>query len=153
MSLRVRRATVEDLEKLVEFTIAEAADAEGSEIGGNVREGVLKALQDNAYATYWVMEDAGAVIGNVSVFREWSDWNAGHYWWIQSMFIEPNSRGRGLIRLMLEEVRKEAASAKALELRLYVHRENSAAIRAYQKNGFSPSDYEIMTMRIDSPTA
>ncbi|WP_205954345.1 hypothetical protein [Pseudoxanthomonas winnipegensis] len=52
MSLRVRRATVEDLEKLVEFTIAEAADAEGSEIGGNVREGVLKALQDNAYATY-----------------------------------------------------------------------------------------------------
>lgn len=42
---------------------------------------------------------------------------------------------------------------KALELRLYVHRENSAAIRAYQKNGFSPSDYEIMTMRTDSPTA
>lgn len=69
------------------------------------------------------------------------------------MFIEPNSRGRGLIRRMLEEVRKEAVSAKALELRLYVHRENSAAIRAYQKNGFSPSDYEIMTMRIGSPTA
>lgn len=92
--------------KLAEFHDAEAADAEGSEIGGNVREGVLKALQDNAYATYWVMEDAGAVIGNVSVFREWSDWNAGHYWWIQSMFIEPDSRGRGLIRLMLEEVRE-----------------------------------------------
>lgn len=69
------------------------------------------------------------------------------------MFIEPNSRGRGLIRLMRQEVRKEAVSAKALELRLYVHRENSAAIRAYQKNGFSPSDYEIMTMRIDGPTA
>ncbi|MCP1625975.1 GNAT family N-acetyltransferase [Pseudomonas nitroreducens] len=148
MSYSVRPATVSDLEKLVQFTIAEAVDAEGSEIGANVREGVLTALEDNSYATYWVLETAGVVIGNVSVVKEWSDWNAGHYWWIQSMFIEPDHRGKGLIKLLLDTVQQEATQAKALELRLYVHKENSAAISAYLKNGFGPSDYQIMTAKV-----
>lgn len=148
MSYSVRPATVSDLEKLVHFTIAEAVDAEGSDIGANVREGVLTALEDNNYATYWVLENGGVVVGNVSVVKEWSDWNAGYYWWIQSMFIEPAHRGKGLIRLLLETVQREAANANALELRLYVHKDNSAAISAYLKNGFGPSDYQIMTMRV-----
>lgn len=153
MSLSVRRATLDDLDTLVQFTIHEAVDAEGSEIGTNVREGVLRALEDNSYATYWVLEHTGVVVGNVSVVKEWSDWNAGYYWWIQSMFIAPDHRGKGLINRLLEAVREEAARAKALELRLYVHKDNSAAVRAYAKNGFSPSDYEIMTMKVDVQSA
>ncbi|WP_233840440.1 GNAT family N-acetyltransferase [Dyella sp. 2HG41-7] len=148
MSYSVRLATVSDTETLVRFTIAEAGDAEGAEIGANVRVGVLTALEDNAYATYWVLEDDGVVVGSVSVVKEWSDWNAGYYWWIQSMFIEPAHRGKGLIKLLLETVRRVAADANALELRLYVHKDNSAAIRAYMKNGFGPSDYQIMTMKV-----
>lgn len=151
MSYTVRPATVSDLEKLVQFTIAEAVDAEGSEIGANVREGVLSALEDNSFATYWVMEFDGGVVGNVSVVKEWSDWNAGYYWWIQSMFIEPEHRGKGLIKLLLETVQREAAKAQALELRLYVHKDNSSAISAYLKNGFGPSDYQIMTAKVADP--
>ncbi|HEP8424917.1 TPA: GNAT family N-acetyltransferase [Pseudomonas aeruginosa] len=148
MSYSVRPAAVSDLEKLVQFTIAEAVDAEGSEIGSSVREGVLTALKDNSYATYWVLESDGEVIGNVSIVKEWSDWNAGFYWWIQSMFIQPAYRGKGLIKLLLETVQREAMRANALELRLYVHKGNSAAISAYLKNGFDPSDYQIMTMAV-----
>ena len=109
---------------------------------------MLTALDDNNYATYWVLENGGVVVGNVSVVKEWSDWNAGYYWWIQSMFIEPAHRGKGLVRLLLETVQREAAKANALELRLYVHKDNSAAISAYLKNGFCPSDYQIMTMTV-----
>jgi GNAT superfamily N-acetyltransferase len=148
MSYSVRPATVSDLEMLVHFTIAEAVDAEGSDIGANVRKSVLTALEDNNHATYWVLENGGVVVGNVSVVKEWSDWNAGYYWWIQSMFIEPTHRGMGLIRLLLETVQREAANTNALELRLYVHKDNSAAISAYLKNGFGPSDYQIMTMTV-----
>lgn len=34
---------------------------------------------------------------------------------------------------------------KGLELRLYVHKDNRTAIKAYQNAHFSKSDYEIMT--------
>ena len=151
MTYSVRPATVSDLDKLVQFTIAEAVDAEGSEIGANVREGVLTALEDNSFATYWVLECAGEVIGNVSVVKEWSDLNAGYYWWIQSMYIEPGHRGKGLIKLLIGAVQEQAGKARALELRLYVHKDNSAAIRAYRKNGFGSSDYQIMTMEVAAP--
>lgn len=150
MSYSVRPATVRDLEDLVRFTIAEAVAAEDADISANVREGVLSALEDNAYATYWVLECAGVVIGSVSVVKEWSDWNARYYWWIQSMFIEANYRGKGLIKRLLEAVQQEAKNANALQLRLYVHKDNASAIRAYRKNGFHSSDYQIMTMDIEN---
>lgn len=51
MTYTVRPATLDDLDTLVRFTIAEAADAEGSSLGANVRQGVLKALEDNSLAT------------------------------------------------------------------------------------------------------
>ncbi|MDR0213962.1 MAG: GNAT family N-acetyltransferase [Comamonas sp.] len=148
MTHTVRPATIDDLDLFVQFTISEAIDAEGSEIGAKVREGVLTALEDNSYATYWVLETEGVVIGNVSVVKEWSDWRAGYYWWIQSMFIEPGSRGKGLVKLLLDAIQREASAAGALELRLYVHKNNSGAISAYLKNGYSPSDYQIMTMPV-----
>lgn len=67
------------------------------------------------------------------------------------MFIAQEHRGKRLIRHLLEAVHKAAADSNALELRLYVHKDNSPAISAYLKNGFALSDYQIMTTKIADP--
>ncbi len=146
----VRRATHSDLERLVSFAIAEAREAEkkarSSEL---IREGVRVGLEDDSIAMYWVLEKEGSeVIGNVSVVKEWSNWNAGYYWWIQSMFLHPKYRGKGLLDRLIEAVKKAAKQKGAMELRLYVHNRNERAIKAYRKSGFSDTDYRIMTMPI-----
>ena len=147
MDCLVRRATIADLERLVGFTAAEATEAEGINMSeAKIRQGVLTALKDEAVAMYWVLEDGRDVIGQVSVVREWSDWNAGYYWWIQSMYLEPQHRGKGLMKLLLRAVQDSAREHRALELRLYVHKGNAPAIKAYLKAGFTESDYRIMAM-------
>lgn len=145
----VREAVPADLERLAAFAAAEAAESERSTFPvAVVRRGVAAGLEDSALARYWVLVDgAGEVVGNISVVREWSDWRAGYYWWIQSLYLQPPYRGKGLLGLLLERVRDEAAAAGALELRLYVHKENERAIRAYRREGFVELPYQIMALK------
>jgi RimJ/RimL family protein N-acetyltransferase len=98
-------------------------------------------------ANYWVIVDQrDNPVGSVSVIKEWSDWNAGYFWWIQGMYLLPAYRGKGLMKSMIDEVESEMKKSGGLELRLYVHTENHAAIRAYEKAKFIDSKYRIMVL-------
>jgi GNAT superfamily N-acetyltransferase len=150
MAFDIRRATSADIESLVSFAIAEAREAEGATKDMNrVHQGIRTALEDDAIAMYWVLEksDSG-LIGSVSIMREWSDWNSGYYWWIQNMYILPAFRGKGLMERLIQALKDAARQEGALELRLYVHKNNAQAVIAYQKAGFFDSDYRIMTMSL-----
>lgn len=147
--MKVRKAALEDLPILVEFTSEEAREAEGSARAfHHLEEGVRKALEDEAKAMYWLLfDDSGTAIGSISALREWSDWNAGYYWWIQSVYIVPAQRGKGCFDLLLNAVVEEMEEKGGLELRLYVHRDNERAIGAYRKSAFATLPYEIMVLK------
>lgn len=146
MEFRVRRAEHTDLDALVAFTLAEAEAAESIALDSNaVRRGVRAGLENPATSSYWVIEGPdGPPVGSISVVREWSDWRAADYWWIQSVFVTPAFRGRGLMKRLLATVATEAREQGALELRLYVHRGNENAVRAYERAGFSAAPYLVM---------
>lgn len=144
--VRVRRAELKDLKHLVEFTSEEAREAEGSvKIPETLEKGIRTALEDSTIAIYWVLvDDTDTPVGSISALREWSDWNAGYYWWIQSMYLTPPFRGKGCMAPLLDAVKAEVKRQNGLELRLYVHEENKGAIRAYEKASFKHSAYKIM---------
>ena len=150
MTTHIRKATSADLKSLVSFAVAEAKEAEGvKKDSKRVRQGVTTALNDASIAMYWVLEkNSTGVIGSVSIVKEWSDWNSGYYWWIQNMYILPEFRGKGLMEQLMQALKDAARNEGALELRLYVHKNNAQAISAYQKVGFFDADYRIMTMSL-----
>jgi len=145
----VRTALLEDLPQLVEFVTEEAREAEGGfKVFEHVEEGIRKALEDDSLAMYWLLlDDSGEAIGSISALTEWSDWNAGFYWWIQSIYIVPAQRGKGHLALLLNAVQREMHNQGGLELRLYVHEDNRRAIKAYQKAAFARSPYQIMVLK------
>lgn len=149
-SYRTRRATIDDLPHILNFIAQEAEESEGRVADlSKLQTGISTALNNESIAMYWVLiNHDGQPVGCISVIKEWSDWNAGYYWWIQSLFITPAHRGNGLLKVMLDTVTAEAKSASCLEIRLYVHRDNTVAVRAYKKANFQPSDYQIMTMEL-----
>ena len=150
MKYNVRNANLNDLENLVEFIVAEANEAEGiHKASDKILNGIKAGLENPSIARYWVLENEDQdLVGSVSVVKEWSDWNCGFYWWIQSMFILPAYRGMKLMEALLKEVQSAAQNESAIELRLYVHKDNTLAIKAYQKAGFSNADYNMMIRSI-----
>ncbi len=152
-AMKVRRATLSDLPLLVEFVAEEAREAEGiNKDLGTLEKGIRTALEDDSIAIYWVLVDEQDLpVGSVSAVREWSDWNAGYYWWIQSIYLSPGQRGKRRMSLLLDAVKSEMDRQQGLELRLYVHEENRRALKAYQKADFVRLPYQILVLRTGKP--
>ena len=145
--MRVRPALISDLPTIVDFISEEAIEAAGrTRDRATLERGIGTALIDNSVARYWLLvDDADKACGCTSVVKEWSDWNAGFYWWVQSMYIAPAYRGQGYLDVLIETVADAARGERCLELRLYVHNQNKSAIRAYEKVGFTNSPYVMMS--------
>lgn len=52
------------------------------------------------------------------------------------MYVKPEHRGKGVNKMIIDELTKWAISQNITELRLDVYQPNEAAIRAYEKCGF-----------------
>jgi len=146
----VRAAGTEDLDRLVAANLALASETEGRELEETtVRRGVLRVLQDPVRGRYWIAEVDGRPVGSLLVTREWSDWRDGWFWWIQSVWVEPESRRKGVYAALHDNVRRRAAEAPDVAgLRLYVDRDNRVAESAYLKFGMVGSRYLLFEQTI-----
>ncbi len=142
----IRRAVPEDIEAIVTLTLEEAREAESLHLdAAAVRRGVEGAFREQPRAAYWVAESTeGHIVASTSIVTEWSNFHGGEYWWVQSLYIAPAHRGHGLVDRLLDRLWTEARAAGALDLRLYAHRANARALRAYERCGFTPAPYVIM---------
>ena len=152
MDLTIRRAQLKDLDKLTLFVQKEAKESEGLDIDPEtLRKGVEKALKDENIALYWVLVDKNdEPVGNISALREWSNFHAGFYWWIQSLYFVPEYRGKGYLSLLFDAVNTEIQKQGGIELRLMVHEKNKRAIKAYTKGGFTELPYKIMSKKLEA---
>jgi len=147
--LLVRRAEAADIPTIVRFVQEEAIEAEGRPLDPpRVDRGVRSAFERPGLASYWVLLAGGSIVGSASVVGEWSDWQAGTYWWLQSVYFLPEWRGQGLARILLRQIEEEARACRVLECRLYVHEANGRAIRAYGKAGFAVGPYRMLSKRL-----
>lgn len=146
MAHQIRSATPDDVDTLVAFTLREARDAEGVSLDpAAVRRGVARAIEDPRLARYWVAEAPdGSLAASASVTTEWSNFHGGHYWWVQSLFVEDAHRGRGLVDQLLDHLARQAAEDGALDLRLYAHQDNARARHVYERCAFSRAPYVLM---------
>ena len=131
-------AAAEHAEEIARFQVEMAMESEGLALDSErVRRGVDAVMADQAKGRYVVAQSDGRVVGCLMITREWSDWNCSWYWWIQSVYVAPSYRGRGIYRAMYHYVLSQAQSEGISQVRLYVDRENLAAQAVYQKLGMA----------------
>ena len=140
----VREADQLDVPTLVEYNLSLAYETENILLDKNVlRLGIKKALELND-CRYIVAELENKIVGQTMITSEWSDWRNGGIWWIQSVYVNPDYRKRGVFQNILnyiENLAKEIPEIKAL--RLYVMKENQIARRAYRSLGMNNSGYLV----------
>ncbi|MGQ0553654.1 MAG: GNAT family N-acetyltransferase [Planctomycetota bacterium] len=149
----VRAARPTDLRTLVAFNRAMALETEGRQLAlGVLRRGVERALRDPAKGRYLVAVLGRRVAGALLLTREWSDWRDGWFWWIQSVYVRPESRGRGLYSALHRAVLSQAAAAGDVRgTRLYVESGNHVARRAYRRLGMQCTSYRLYEALLSSP--
>ena len=144
--IRIRDATAADRETVAAHNSALARETEGRALDPDlVNRGVAALLEDPAKGRYWVAEAAGRVVGQIMITREWSDWRNGTMWWIQSVYVHPDFRRRGVFEALYRYVESRArADEEVCGLRLYVEKGNQRALDTYLALGMVDPGYQVM---------
>jgi ribosomal protein S18 acetylase RimI-like enzyme len=147
MPLTVRTATPADVPVIVDYNRRLARETEHKTLDpATVSAGVAAAIADpTTKGPYYLACDGTDVVGQLQVTLEWSDWRNGWFWWIQSVYVRADHRGRGVFRTLYQHVRSRAAAAgNVIGIRLYVELENTAAQATYSRLGMSLLPYKVL---------
>ncbi|MBC8231543.1 GNAT family N-acetyltransferase [bacterium] len=138
----IRRATLDDLPVIVDWNIRLARETENMRLDRDtITRGVRAALSDENKALYFVAEIDGQLVGMLMITYEWSDWRNGNIWWIQSLYVTPELRRRGVFHALYQHVHNLAQSNNVKGLRLYVEQTNTIAQTTYEHVGMTNSHY------------
>jgi len=143
--ITVRLAAPADAEFLVHGNASMALETEGLSLDvDRLRNGVHALFEKPDRGVYYVAEIGGKRAGQMMITYEWSDWRNGDFWWIQSVWVEKEYRGRGVFTAMYRFVENLARTTPGVSgLRLYVEHQNRRAQSTYQKVGMAKTVYEM----------
>ena len=141
--IRIRPAAASDAKALVDFAAAMALETEGKVLLRDViGTGVQHLLAHPGMGFYAMAECEGEVAGSLMVTTEWSDWRNGNFWWVQSVYVRPEFRRRGVYRQLYQYLQKRAAEDPMVcGFRLYVERDNTRAQATYRAAGMEQTHY------------
>jgi ribosomal protein S18 acetylase RimI-like enzyme len=145
-----RPATRSDIATIADFQVAMALETERLALDRvTVSAGVTGVFDQPERGHYYVAEESvsgesGAIVASLLITREWSDWRNGEVWWIQSVFVVPTARRRGIYTGLYCYVQSLIADNPAIRgLRLYVDQSNTAAQKTYTQLGMNGEHYRV----------
>ena len=143
--IKVRKATPEDKDVIATYNQAMALETEDKVLPDDIiSPGVERIFAEPDFGFYLIAETDKKIVGTLMITTEWSDWRNGLFWWIQSVYIDPDYRRQGAFRSLYEFVRHEARNTEGVcGLRLYVEKENLRAQATYHRMGMLETHYRL----------
>ena len=140
-----RDATPHDAATIIDFQLAMARETENVSLDRAIlTRGVHAVFDHPAHGRYFVAEEGGRVAGSLLITYEWSDWRNGVVWWIQSVYVRPEMRGRRIYAGLYDHVKSIASSDERVRgIRLYVDRRNTVAQEVYRRLGMNGDHYLV----------
>lgn len=141
--MKVRKATINEHQTIAEFQLAMAHETEGIELDkATVKKGVEAVLADETKGNYYVAEIKGELVSSLLTTFEWSDWRNGTILWIQSVYVKPEFRRKGVYRAMYAHIKKLVQNSDKLNgIRLYADKSNLPAQKTYETLGMNQDHY------------
>lgn len=145
MNLQIRRAAAGDAEIIARFNIAMARETEGKELDSRkIGPGVRAVIERPELGFYLVAESDDVTVGSLMCTYEWSDWRNGQFWWVQSVYVLPEHRRKGVYRALYARLKALARETGGVcGFRLYVERENTRAQETYRALGMRDASYLV----------
>lgn len=147
-TILIRPAGPGDIGTIADFNVALCLETEGRGLDpATVTEGVRRFVSEPARGRYFVAMIGAEVVGQTAHTFEWSDWRNGEIWWIQSVYVHPLHRGKGVFRALFAHIRELGGrDAECCGIRLYMERDNTTARQSYLSLGFRQTGYEVLEL-------
>jgi len=143
--IEYREAVPDDAGSIVDFQVAMARETEDVELDREtLSRGVAAVFANNSLGRYFVATEEDDVIASLLITYEWSDWRAGTVWWIQSVYVVPSFRRRGVYAGLYNHVKTMVEGDAGIRgIRLYVDERNKDAQQVYARLGMNGEHYRV----------
>lgn len=147
-TLIIRKATMNDLEELYRFEqgVIEAERPYDPTLKTEfIHYYDLKEMISAPHIELLVAEIGNKIIasGYARIEKAKTYLKYTHHAYLGFMYVHPEYRGKGINKKIIEGLKSWAFSQNVKELRLEVYFDNSSAIKAYEKIGFSKHMIEM----------
>ncbi|MCF8332735.1 MAG: GNAT family N-acetyltransferase [Bacteroidales bacterium] len=145
MKVVVEQARKRHIARIVDFQIAMAQETEEVDLDRETAtKGVSAVFDDLSKGQYLVALENQQLIGTTLLTPEWSDWRNGYVYWIQSVYVLPEYRGKRVFATIYEHIKRLVMQHESLiGLRLYVDKTNEKAQKVYEKLGMNGEHYKL----------
>ncbi len=145
MDLTIRQTSLSDIESIVSFNRAMALETEKKHLNEEIASsGVRRLMAQAQYGFYLIAEVENKPVGQLMITYEWTDWRDGLFWWIQSVYVMPEYRGKGIYKALYDYILRESRKDPDVKgIRLYVDQSNHSAKVVYEKLGMSKAHYDM----------
>ena len=151
---RIRHGGPQDISAIASFNIRMAKETEDLALDPDTITAGVRAMVEHPGRGFYLVAETGPagktrIVASLMVTMEWSDWRNGMFWWIQSVYVMPDHRRRGLYRSLYNRVKELAAGEKGVcGFRLYVEKDNQAAKSTYLALGMSETAYRMYEQEV-----
>jgi ribosomal protein S18 acetylase RimI-like enzyme len=144
--ITIRQGLRTDAETIARYNVALAKETEHFDLDPErTLRGVHGMFDDPSRGFYLVAESGGAIVGQLMITYEWSDWRNGVFWWIQSVYVQKEFRVQKVFRSLYDHVVSKAKEqGNVCGIRLYVEKNNATAHAVYLKLGMNVTEYDLL---------
>ena len=144
----IRKATSADMEILRHFeqgVIAAERPFDPTLKTGHIHYYDLEEMITSSHIEIIVAESGNKIIGSGYARIERSKPYLAHetHAYLGFMYVDPHFRGKGVNQKIIQALKEWCVSQNVTELRLDVYTKNTAAIKAYEKAGFTSHMIEM----------
>lgn len=143
--IKVRIATRDDAQSIANFNVIFAKKIINKKLSlPTTVAGVHHVFQTFNNGFYLVAEENGKIVGATMITNEWSDWNNGLFYCIQSIYVDEN-QDKDFIHDALFNKAKDLAKehSEVFGIRVYVDESNDALKNRYKDLGLKKTKYII----------
>ncbi len=143
--ISVRKAMPDEYKVISRFQEKMAMETESLELNPViVQKGVKAVFSDSAKGCYYIAEINGKVSGSLLTTYEWSDWRNCQILWIQSVYVLPEYRNKGVFKHLYLHIKQMVENNPAFYgIRLYVDKTNKKALQVYRNFGMNGEHYQL----------
>jgi ribosomal protein S18 acetylase RimI-like enzyme len=131
--MNIREASSNDAKQLC-ILFRNHAEYEGSSLSANEYE-VTQCLKGDYPAQIMVVEQHGELKGYMSLLKQFDTWNMEYYLYMDCLYLEPELRGEGIGKHLMELCKNIAVKSGVKEIQWQTPNSNEQAIGFYQALG------------------
>jgi len=139
----IRFALPKDMPKVVELCQAHAAYEQSTySLEGKVEQLTRYFFDTPAIAYCLLAEIDQQIVGYATFMKQFSTWDAAFYLYLDCLYFEPEARGKGLGKLVMDYVWAFAKAENCFQIQWQTPEVNKNAIGFYKKIGATAKSKE-----------